>query len=112
MKSKETVFEKKTEWENLGGGVCRQIMGYDKNIMMVKVKFEKGAIGTPHQHPHVQTSYVAAGKFEVTIDGKTQVLETGDGFFVEPGKTHGVLCLEPGILIDVFNPVREDFLKK
>lgn len=112
MKSKEVLYEKDYGWEDVGGGVSRQIFGYDEKIMMVKVKFEQGAIGYKHQHPHVQTSYVAAGKFELNIGDETKIIETGDGFYVEPNKIHGVVCLEPGILIDVFSPVREDFLKK
>lgn len=112
MKSKEVLYEKHYGWEDVGGGVSRQIFGYDEKIMMVKVKFEQGAIGYKHQHPHVQTSYVAAGKFELNIGDETKIIETGDGFYVEPNKIHGVVCLEPGILIDVFSPVREDFLKK
>ncbi len=110
-KSKEIVLEKEIQWEDAGAGVTRQIFGYDENIMMVKVKFEQGAVGAKHQHPHVQSSYVASGKFEVSIDNEIKVIETGDGFFVEPNKIHGVVCLEAGILIDVFSPIRKDFLK-
>ena len=78
--------------------------------MMVRVKFEKGAIGSEHSHPHTQTSYVISGKFEITIDGDKQVLKAGDGFFVEPNLVHGAICLEEGELIDTFSPWREDFL--
>jgi quercetin dioxygenase-like cupin family protein len=94
-----------------GEGVTRQFVAYDDNIMMVKVSFEKGAVGAPHAHPHVQTSYIASGKFEVTVEGKTVRLGTGDGFYAQPHALHGCVCLEAGIIIDVFNPVREDFLK-
>ncbi|MDR1810144.1 MAG: cupin domain-containing protein [Prevotella sp.] len=93
-----------------GDRITRQFVGYNDNIMMVKVVFEKGAEGTPHSHPHVQTSYIASGKFEVTVGGKKDILQTGDGFFVAPDVPHGCICLEAGIIIDVFNPVREDFL--
>lgn len=99
------------EWIDLGGGVKRQIMGYDENVMLVKVSFEKGSIGAIHDHVHVQTSYVAGGKFEINIDGEKRILSAGDGFFAPSGKTHGVVCLEAGILIDVFHPMRKDFLK-
>lgn len=112
MKSKEVLYEKEYAWEDVGGGVSRQIFGYDEKIMMVKVKFEQGAIGYKHQHPHVQTTFVAAGKFELHIGDEMKIIETGDGFYVEPDKIHGVVCLEPGLLIDVFSPMREDFLKK
>ena len=97
--------------EDLGGGISRQIMVHDDEIMMVKVVFEKGAIGYLHQHPHRQVSYVASGVFEVTIDEVKKVLKKGDAFYAAPGLDHGVLCTEAGTLIDVFNPTRQDFLK-
>ena len=101
---------KEHQWESVSPGISRQITGYNDDVMMVKVKFDKGAIGEEHQHPHTQSSYVASGKFEITIDGKKQLLETGDTFLVNPNLLHGAVCLEPGVLIDVFNPLREDFI--
>lgn len=94
-----------------GEGITRQFIAYDNQIMMVKVMFEKGAIGYSHQHPHVQTTYVVSGKFEATIGDETRVLNAGDGFYAEPDVVHGCVCLEEGVLIDVFNPIREDFYK-
>lgn len=94
-----------------GPGITRQIMGYDGQLMIVKVTFEKGAVGEQHAHYHSQATYVASGKFELTIGGKTMVLEAGDGYYVEPDELHGCVCLEAGILIDTFSPHRADFLK-
>lgn len=106
------VFFKELEnkWEEAGEGITRQITGYNTQMMMVKVKFEKGAIGYVHDHFHTQTSYVASGKFKITINGKSEILEIGDTFFVLPNARHGAECLEAGVLIDVFSPLREDFL--
>lgn len=113
-KTRSEVFitEKGTEWEQAGEGVTRQIMGYDGQVMLVKVKFEKGAVGTAHTHYHTQTTYVASGKFEFTVGGKTQVVSAGDGIYIEPDVLHGCKCLEAGLLIDCFSPMRADFLKK
>lgn len=102
--------ENKMEWQVVAPGVQRMIMNYNPDIMMVKVQFEKGAIGDLHNHPHIQSSYVAEGSFEVTIDGVSRLLQKGDSFFVDPNLIHGVVCKEAGVLIDVFNPCREDFL--
>lgn len=110
-KSKEFILTETMEWENLGGGVSRKFLGYDNQIMMVKVKFEKGAEGTPHSHFHTQATYCVAGKFEFDIAGEKQIVNAGDGVYIPPNAMHGALCLEPGILIDVFSPVREDFLE-
>ena|SRR5690554_2541196 len=98
------------EWEELGGGVSRKFLGWDNQIMMVQVKFEKGAEGSPHEHFHTQATYCASGKFEFDINGEKKIIEGGDGVYIEPNLLHGAKCLEAGILIDVFAPVREDFL--
>ena len=114
MKTKSDVFqvEKDIQWEHPSPGIQRQIMAYDGQLMIVKVKFEKGAVGTPHTHYHTQCSYVASGKFELTIGEEKKILETGDGYYVAPDVLHGCVCLEPGVLIDAFSPMREDFLRK
>jgi quercetin dioxygenase-like cupin family protein len=102
--------EQSRSWVATDPGVERMIMGFDDNLMMVKVRFKKNAVGPLHSHMHIQTSYVAQGSFEVTIDGKTSRLHAGDSFFVESSLVHGVVCIEEGLLIDVFHPCRSDFL--
>ncbi|MEQ9287819.1 MAG: cupin domain-containing protein [Cyclobacteriaceae bacterium] len=108
--SEKYIITSEMEWEELGGGVSRKMLGYDNQIMMVLVKFEKGALGTPHQHFHTQTTYVAEGSFEFEIDGVKKVVNGGDGVYIEPNLLHSAVCLEAGMLIDTFSPVREDFL--
>lgn len=97
-------------WQDLGNGIQRQIFGYDDRVMMVKVKFEQDAVGVLHQHHHSQISYVESGVFETTVGDEKKILKKGDGFFAPTNVIHGVVCLEPGILVDVFSPHREDFL--
>jgi quercetin dioxygenase-like cupin family protein len=109
--SEKFVEADKLEWEELGGGVSRKFLGWDNQIMMVKVKFEKGAEGSPHQHFHTQATYCVEGKFEFFIGEEKKIVKAGDGVYIEPNILHGAVCLEPGILIDVFSPVREDFLQ-
>ena len=104
------IFEDRTRWQDCGEGMRRQIMGYGKDLMLVKIEFNKGAVGAMHSHPHSQSSMVVSGSFEVTIGGETSTLHAGDGYFVAPGVEHGVLCTEQGTLIDTFAPCREDFL--
>ncbi len=103
-------IENEMPWEDLGSGIKRQIFGFDDKLMVVKVKFEQGAIGTLHQHLHTQATYVESGSFEVTIDNEIKIINAGDGFYIPPNAMHGVVCLQAGVLIDSFSPVREDFL--
>ncbi len=109
--SKEFIFSEEMDWEVVGDGVKRKIMAYDKTIMLVKVSFDKGGIGPMHEHYHAQTTYVVSGAFELTIDGVTKTMKAGDAFYIPPHKLHGAICTEAGVLIDVFSPIREDFMK-
>lgn len=113
-KKESTVFFKseEVEWEQADIGITRQIIAYNDDLMLVSVSFEKDAVGTVHKHIHSQASYIVSGEFEITIDGKSQLLKAGDGFYVPPNTLHGAKCVEAGVLIDSFNPMREDFLKE
>jgi quercetin dioxygenase-like cupin family protein len=98
-------------WEQVDKHIKRKIMAYDERLMVVKVAFETGGIGTVHQHHHTQITHVESGVFEVEIDGEKQILKAGDAFFIPSNIWHGAVCIEAGILIDVFSPMREDFIK-
>jgi quercetin dioxygenase-like cupin family protein len=110
MGSAAFVHGEDVAWEPAGAGVRRQVLAYGPDLMLVRVEFERGAVGTLHHHPHRQVSYVAAGSFEVIIDGQRQVLRQGDSFAVATDVEHGAVALEDGTLIDVFTPARDDFL--
>lgn len=97
--------------ETVAPGMTRQIMGYDSDLMLVVVNFEKGGVGAKHAHAHQQVTYVVSGVFEVEIDGKKEILNAGDAFVIPSKAEHGAVCLEGGILIDTFSPLRKDFLK-
>lgn len=105
------IEDKDITWEFPDPGIRRKVMAYNDQLMLVRVDFEQGAIGTLHEHYHSQISHVESGAFEVEIDGQKKVLRAGDAFYVPPDTVHGVVCLEAGVLIDVFNPSREDFIK-
>lgn len=108
--SKEFLIGDEIEWETVGDGVKRKIKGYDDTIMMVQVDFKKGSIGPLHKHHHAQVTYVVNGRFEVRIGEETKLLNGGDSFYIPPHVMHGALCMEDGMLIDVFSPIREDFM--
>ena len=95
----------------LGGGTERRILAYDDSLMAVEVSFETGAEGALHTHPHTQLSYALSGSFRYTVEDESIVLNPGDSIVVPAGLTHGTVCLEKGVLLDVFTPKRDDFLK-
>ena len=96
---------------DLGGGVNRKVLAYSKNLMTVELRFEKGAVGAPHSHPHEQIGYIISGKLVYQEDGQEdKILETGDTYYVAPNVVHGVQILEDTRLLDIFTPMREDFV--
>lgn len=104
------VYNNDISLDDLGDGVSRKILAYSDNIMAVEVHFEKGAIGPMHKHPHEQLTYVLSGKFEFTIGEETKLVGPGDALYKEPNVMHGCVCIESGVLLDNFTPVRKDFL--
>ncbi len=110
IRANEFIVDSEISWEDLGGGLRRKVLSYDDNLMMVKVAFEKGGIGVLHSHFHTQMSYIDSGVFEIVIGDQTQILRKGDGYYIPPDVIHGATCLEEGVLIDIFTPLREDFI--
>ena len=99
-------------WEIVAPGVKRKIMGYDQHLMVLKIAFESGGVGAVHSHFHTQVTHIESGLFEVEVNGIKKKMRAGDGFFIPPNVTHGIVCMEAGTLIDAFSPLREDFLSR
>lgn len=96
--------------ENVSDGVIRRVLAYTDELMCVENAFQAGAVGTVHSHMHTQITYVVSGRFAFTIDGETREVTAGDTLLKTNGVPHGCVCLEAGILLDIFSPMREDFL--
>ena len=89
-KSKEFILTDTMDWEDLGGGVRRKFLGFDNQIMMVKVSFEKGAEGSPHQHFHTQAPIVLQGNLNLISQERNKSLKPVMEFIFRP-----MLCMEP-----------------
>jgi quercetin dioxygenase-like cupin family protein len=96
--------------EVLDPGIKRQILGFGPDIMTVKVWFETGAVGAVHSHPHSQSTYVESGRFLYQLGDRQFEVEAGDGIYIAPDTLHGSTCLQAGVMLDNFSPVRADFL--
>ncbi len=110
MMDERWVFYDKVKPEVVAEGVTRRVLAYNKDLMCVENTFEEGAIGALHSHPHTQITYVVRGKFEFEIDGVKKIVQAGDTMLKTDSVIHGCLCKEAGVLIDIFNPMREDFV--
>jgi len=105
------VFNNLVEEERLEKGISRKILARGGSLMMVEVCFKKGERGLLHSHPHEQVSYIQKGSFEFELDDKKEIVSKGDSIYIPSGNPHGVLALVDSVIIDVFTPQREDFLR-
>jgi quercetin dioxygenase-like cupin family protein len=97
-------------WVDAEPGVRRRILQAQGRLMLMEVRFAAGAAGYEHSHVHEQISYCVSGRFEYSLDGRTLLLSAGESVYVPSNARHGAKAVEPGSLIDVFTPVREDLL--
>jgi quercetin dioxygenase-like cupin family protein len=92
-------------------GVQRQILAFNKNLMLVRHQLVKGWQGTSHKHPHDQLVYMVRGSILFTAGGKTVELHPGDSVIAPGGMEHQATALEDSEVLDVFNPYREDYAR-
>lgn len=98
------------EPEQAAPGVQRRILAFGKDAMCVENTFETGSVGAMHNHPHTQVTYIVSGRFRFTIGDETREVGPGDTLLKENGVIHGCICLEAGVMLDFFSPMREDFV--
>ena len=104
------VFNSEIDSQKAAEGVTKKVLAYSDDMMCVENRFETGAVGAIHNHPHTQITYVAEGKFSFTIGEETRIVSKGDTLLKRNGVQHGCTCLEKGVLLDFFTPMREDFV--
>lgn len=96
--------------QELGGGVQRKILSYGEKLMAVEAQFAEGSRGSVHRHPHTQLTYVLEGEFRFTVGEEESVVRRGDTIYMPPDIPHGCVCIRSGKLLDMFTPMRADFL--
>jgi quercetin dioxygenase-like cupin family protein len=78
---------------------------------MTEVRLEKGAVIPPHRHPHEQTGYLISGHMDFLVDGVHHVANPGDCWSIAGEVEHGATALEESVVVEVFSPVRQDYLQ-
>ena len=105
-----------TDWskipiEKTAEGIERQMI-VGQNVMICRFRFAPFVVTNEHSHPHEQMTLVVQGKVKFIIGGEERIVSAGDVLHFPPDNRHGATMLdEEVILIDIFSPIREDFLK-
>ena len=106
------MFKKKT-----AGGMTEVIQGvhlktlvYGDKTLMTEVLLEKSATIPPHAHPYEQTGYLVSGHMDFLVNGEHFIAKPGDSWNIAGDVEHGATAIESSVVVEVFSPVREDYL--
>lgn len=91
-------------------GVNLDSLAVGERSMVCKMNYVVGNFATEHRHPHEQSGYVISGRYRMTENGETYELGPGDTYAIPGNTPHSFEVLEGGEVIDVFTPIREDYL--
>jgi len=107
------VFNNDVNFEVVDGNTKRKVLLHDGSMMAVEVHFDQPTDSyEPHNHVHEQITYVLKGKLKFFINGVGHEVVAGDSIYFAPNVPHGCIVLEENsVVLDVFTPKREDFLK-
>ena len=98
--------------EHIAHGIERQMV-WGERLMVCRLRLAPGVVTAEHSHPHEQITLVEKGRVRFLIDGQEREVAAGDVLHFPPGVRHGATILdEQAILIDIFSPIREDFLPR
>jgi quercetin dioxygenase-like cupin family protein len=102
----------RTDGRELLPGVTLRTLAHGKRTLLAEVSMMRGAVIPEHRHPQEQTGYLVSGRLEFSIDGAKLVAEPGSSWSLPADLPHGASALEDSVVVEVFSPVREDYLPR
>ena len=91
-------------------GIERKTLAYGDRTLMTEFRMRRGSTLPKHTHPHEQTGYLVSGRLRLTVGKQTVDLHPGDSWSIPAGVPHGARILADAVAIEVFAPVRRDYL--
>ena len=91
-------------------GIVFKTLVHGESTLLSEFRLENGAEIPPHRHPHEQTGYLVSGRLSFLIGEERTTVEAGDSWCIPGGVEHGARALEDSVVVEVFSPVREDYL--
>ena len=91
-------------------GVNFEVLATGAKSMLTKMNYKIGDKVPPHSHPNEQAGYVISGKYRIQYGEINEVLQKGDSYCIPEEVEHSWEVIIAGEVIDVFTPVRVDYL--
>jgi quercetin dioxygenase-like cupin family protein len=93
-------------------GIRLKTLVHGERTLLSEFRLDADCVLPRHSHSHEQTGYLVKGRIRLTIGQQTSELRQGDGWSIPGGVEHGAEILEDSVAVEVFSPVREDYLPK
>ena len=98
------------EYKELAQGVSRKTLTYGEKALLSEFRLAKGGILPVHSHPQEQIGYLVSGKIVLNFEGQDHEFGPGDSWCIAGDAVHSGKILEDAVAVEVFAPVREDYL--
>jgi len=96
--------------EQMNSQVTRQVV-HASSITIAKIGIAQGGTVPTHAHINEQVMNIMSGRLKVILDGEEIILHGGESLVIAPNVPHSVEALEDTVAVDVFSPVREDWIR-
>jgi quercetin dioxygenase-like cupin family protein len=90
--------------------ITRKTLVHGAKTLMTEFRLERGALLPKHKHLHEQTGYLVSGRIDLSIGDETYAVSAGDSWCIPGDVEHSAIAREDSVAIEVFCPVREDYL--
>jgi quercetin dioxygenase-like cupin family protein len=91
-------------------GIERKTLVFGDKTLLAEFRLKKGKTLPVHKHPQEQTGYLVSGHIKLIIDGEKYDMTPGDSWAIPGNVTHGAEIIEDSVAIEIFSPLREDYL--
>ena len=93
-------------------GIERKTLVHGDKTLLVEFRLRRGFPLPRHAHPHEQTGYLVSGCIRLPIGDEVRELRSGDAWCISSGVEHSAEVIEDSVAIEIFSPVREDYLSR
>jgi quercetin dioxygenase-like cupin family protein len=106
------MFNKKSSsgYREIVPGILMKTLVCGEKTHMIETNLKKGNAHELHNHPHEQTGYLVSGRLRLTVEDKSYEVQPGDSWSIPGGIQHGTEIIEDSVVVEVFSPVRDEYL--
>ena len=97
--------------EQINSTISRQYISAER-VTMARFELKRGAVVPQHAHENEQVSYIISGALKFIFEGRDIIARGGEVLQIPPNVPHAAEAIEDTLAIDVFSPVRQDWIDK